>query len=185
MLGDIVNVVSNFTSNESNGHESFVDEIKSPALKITKLYLAQGLFTFGYIYSLSCLGKIRAFQAFCVVLFFNCLGERVASKMRSLLFSSIVRQDMAFFDNHRSGELVSRLTTDVQDFKSSFKMCISQGLRSLTQTVGCGIVLYSISPRLTLAMLVVIPSIISVGTLLGSMLRKLSKKAQAQVKHFV
>jgi len=57
----------------------------------------------------------------------------VASQMRSDLFSSVVRQDVAFFDCHRSGEIVSRLTADVQDFKSSFKMVISQGLRSATQ----------------------------------------------------
>ena len=41
-------------------------------------------------------------------------------------------QDIAFFDEHKTGELISRLTTDIQDFKSSFKSCISQGV---TQTV--------------------------------------------------
>ncbi len=101
--------------------------------------------------------------------------------MRSLLFSSVVRQDVAFFDSHRSGEVVSRLTADVQDFKSSFKMCISQGLRSLAQTAGCGFALYAISPEMTGAMLVVVPVAVGTGTFLGSFLRKLSKSAQAQV----
>lgn len=45
-----------------------------------------------------------------------------------------------------------RLTTDVQDFKSSFKICLSQGLRSITQTIGCVVSLYLISPSLTLYM---------------------------------
>jgi ABC-type multidrug transport system fused ATPase/permease subunit len=60
-------------------------------------------------------------------------GERVASQMRRDLFASIMRQDIEFFDSHKSGEIVSRLTSDVQEFKSSFKHVVSQGLRSLTQ----------------------------------------------------
>ena len=36
------------------------------------------------------------------------------------------RQDVAFFDAHRTGQLVARLTADVQEFKSSFKLVISQ-----------------------------------------------------------
>ena len=42
-------------------------------------------------------------------------------KMREDLFASILRQDVAFYDNHKSGEIMSRLTTDIQEFKSSFK----------------------------------------------------------------
>lgn len=38
----------------------------------------------------------------------------------------LLRQDVAFFDAHRTGQLVSRLTTDIQEFKSSFKLVISQ-----------------------------------------------------------
>ena len=53
--------------------------------------------------------------------------------MRKQLFSSIMRQDIEFFDNHKSGEIVSRLTSDVQEFKSSFKHVVSQGLRCITQ----------------------------------------------------
>ena len=42
-------------------------------------------------------------------------------RMREDLFASILRQDVAFFDNHKSGEIMSRLTSDIQEFKSSFK----------------------------------------------------------------
>jgi hypothetical protein len=54
---------------------------------------------------------------------------------------------------------------DLQDFKSSFKLCISQGLRSFTQTVGCAVSLYLISPQMTGVMLVVVPAVS--GRLLG------------------
>ena len=42
-------------------------------------------------------------------------------QMREDLFASILRQDVAFYDNHKSGEIMSRLTSDIQEFKSSFK----------------------------------------------------------------
>lgn len=61
------------------------------------------------------------------------LGEGVAASLRKDLFASIMRQDIQFFDNHKSGEIISRLSSDVQEFKSSFKTVVSQGLRSLTQ----------------------------------------------------
>ena len=51
----------------------------------------------------------------------NIIGERLALKMREDLFASILRQDIAFYDSHKSGEIMSRLTSDIQEFKSSFK----------------------------------------------------------------
>ena len=51
----------------------------------------------------------------------NFVGERLALKMREDLFASILRQDIAFYDSHKSGEIMSRLTSDIQEFKSSFK----------------------------------------------------------------
>ena len=54
-------------------------------------------------------------------------------KMREDLFASILRQDIAFYDSHKSGEIMSRLTSDIQEFKSSFKqvcLMIIQWLRS-------------------------------------------------------
>lgn len=119
------------------------------------------------------------------------------------------RQDVAFFDAHRTGQLVARLTADVQEFKSSFKLIISQvgpstaphpplmtpqhppspslcppplqGLRSSTQAAGCVLSLYLLSPRLTALLLLVLPVLVGAGTALGSVLRALSRQAQEQV----
>ncbi|EFN88772.1 ATP-binding cassette sub-family B member 8, mitochondrial [Harpegnathos saltator] len=90
-------------------------------------------------------------------------------------------QDVSFFDKTRSGEIVSRLTSDIQDFKSSFKIGISQGLRSFTQIIGCIISVIAISPELATVVVFNLPTIILVGTLLGRSLRKLSMEAQNQV----
>ena len=74
-----------------------------------------------------------------------------------------------------------RLTADVQDFKSSFKMCVSIGLRSITQVVGGVVSLFMISPQMASVMALTLPLMIGIGSLMGSGLRVLSRKAQEQV----
>jgi ATP-binding cassette subfamily B (MDR/TAP) protein 8 len=49
------------------------------------------------------------------------------------------------------------------------------------QIIGCGTSLFLISPQMTWMMLLIVPTVIVTGTLLGSLLRKLSRDAQAQV----
>lgn len=115
---------------------------------------------------------------------------------------------MAFFDATRTGQLVTRLTADIQEFKSSFKLAISQvspavsraspaiswaspavppapvsrqGLRSSTQTAGCFVSLYLLSPKLTGLLLVALPALVGAGAFIGAFLRSLSRQAQEQV----
>ncbi|KAI4875035.1 hypothetical protein NFI96_013000 [Prochilodus magdalenae] len=160
MLGDLVNVVAQHMREHAG---NYMRDIQAPALKLLGLYGLQGLLTSGYIILLSR------------------VGERVAADMRKTLFTSLLRQDVAFFDANKTGQLVNRLTADIQEFKSSFKLVISQGLRSITQTVGCFVSLYVISPKLTGLTVVVLPCLVGAGALIGSFLRKLSRKAQEQI----
>lgn len=160
-LGTIINVLASMRHNTAT---AFMKQIKAPAIKLLALYVGQALFTYLYI-------KLLAL-----------VGERVACQMKQDLFESILRQDMAFFDQERTGELVNRLTVDVQDFKSSFKQIVSGGIRSITQILGSSISLVMISPHLSGATLVCIPSLVICGSIIGSILRKLSREAQNQVE---
>lgn len=129
------------------------------------------------------------------------IGEKIAYQMKIDLFSSIIRQDIAFFDERRTGEIINRytihevgcifafhsniifrLTADIQDFKSSFKQTVSAGLRAGTQIIGCAVSLLVISPQMTLVTLFCVPTVIAVGTMFGALLRAVSRAAQAQVK---
>ncbi|XP_010884312.1 mitochondrial potassium channel ATP-binding subunit [Esox lucius] len=160
MLGNLVNIVARYMREHTG---DYMREMRGPALKLLGLYGLQGLLTSGYIILLSR------------------VGERVAADMRKTLFQSLLRQDVAFFDANRTGMLVNRLTGDIQEFKSSFKLVISQGLRSVTQTVGCFVSLYLISPKLTGMTVVILPCLVGAGALIGSFLRRLSRLAQEQV----
>lgn len=163
MLGRLTDVVNMFTSNNSGGVASFIAEIKKPAVTLLGVYAVQSLFTFCYITLLAI------------------VGENMASRLRKRLFLALLQQDIEFFDKHKTGQLVDRLTTDVQDFKSSFKMTVSQGLKASTQSIGSVISLFMVSPKLTVIMLGVIPVVIVVGSVLGSVLRGMSREAQEEV----
>ncbi|NXE97754.1 ABCB8 protein, partial [Menura novaehollandiae] len=160
LLGQLVNVVARC----ARGHvPTYLQEVRRPALRLLTVYCLQGLLTFGYI---AVLARV---------------GEQVAGDMRKALFTALLRQDVAFFDATRTGQLVTRLTADIQEFKSSFKLAISQGLRSSTQTAGCFVSLYLLSPKLTGLLLVVLPVLVGTGAFIGAFLRSLSRQAQEQV----
>lgn len=106
----------------------------------------------------------------------------MAMEIKRDLFQNIILQDVEFFDRNKSGELVNRIATDVQEFKSSFKQTISQGLRSLAQLVGGCISLFVISQKLAFIAVISIPSAILIGALLGKSLRDLSRKSQIQAE---
>ncbi|XP_044738970.1 mitochondrial potassium channel ATP-binding subunit-like [Chrysoperla carnea] len=161
VMAEVINVIVKSTGDKTES-SSFLNNIKPAAINLVFMYLAQSAFTFVYIVLLS---KI---------------GESMAFRMKSDLFKSILKQDIAFFDTHRTGEVVNRLTVDVQEFKSSFKQTISNGLRAMTQIIGSGVALFTISPYMTSLTLFTIPTIILLGSGFGALLRKKSREAQAQ-----
>ncbi|XP_068975561.1 mitochondrial potassium channel ATP-binding subunit [Bombus flavifrons] len=163
-VGNVINILTKIC--QTKGEDSLKTvllQLTEPAFALARMYVAQALFTFVYIYMLSH------------------VGERIAMNLKKDVFKSIIMQDITFFDKNRSGEIVSRLTSDIQEFKSTFKICISQGLRSTTQIIGCIVSVIGISPQLTAATVLCLPTIILIGTLLGRGLRKLSIEAQNQL----
>uniref|UniRef100_A0AC34RIQ6 ATP-binding cassette sub-family B member 8, mitochondrial n=1 Tax=Panagrolaimus sp. JU765 TaxID=591449 RepID=A0AC34RIQ6_9BILA len=159
MLGDVVNVIAKLLTNKS---QTSFNELNPFAGKLLFLYVAQAVFTFFYITCLSI------------------MGERMAADLRIQLLQKLLHHDMSFFDEQRSGDLTERIVNDVQEWKSSFKLCVAQGLRTFTQTGGCVISLYLNSPKMTLIIVAVVPLVIAIGTFCGAILRKMSLKVQAQ-----
>lgn len=164
LLGDLVNTLARYANTFVTDNNSFVKDVSKPATNLLSLYMLQSGFTFMYIYLLSR------------------VGEQMAARMRQDLFKQLVIQDIAFFDENRTGELVNRLTADVQDFKTSFKQFVAQGLRSAAQLIGGGISLLMISPHMAAIALASVPCVVMLMSYLGRELRALSKNSQAQAE---
>lgn len=66
-------------------------------------------------------------------------GQRIVNGLRASLFSSILRQEVAFFDKTRTGELINRLSSDTALLGRSVTENLSDGLRAGAQaSVGIG-----------------------------------------------
>lgn len=86
--------------------------------------------------------------------FFNLLGEKVMLDLRTNLFNRLIEKDINYYDVNKSGELVSRLTSDIGVVQSAASDNLSILLRSLVQFVGSLVFLWFISWKLTLFILV-------------------------------
>lgn len=67
----------------------------------------------------------------------------VITRLRTELFKKIIRQDIVFHDKNRSGELISRLSTDTVVVGKTLTNNVADGLRSLVMSItGLGAMLY-------------------------------------------
>ncbi|KAK2119233.1 ATP-binding cassette sub- B member 10, mitochondrial [Saguinus oedipus] len=60
-------------------------------------------------------------------------GQRIVNRLRTSLFSSILRQEVAFFDKTRTGELINRLSSDAALLGRSVTENLSDGLKAGAQ----------------------------------------------------
>ncbi|CAG8541782.1 1272_t:CDS:10 [Paraglomus occultum] len=157
ITGELINIIAK----SINEGSLVLNDLKEPAMKLLALFGMQGFLTFLHISLVSI------------------LGENMAKRLKNQLFSAIIRQDIAFFDKYRSGELVSRLTTDVHEFKHTFKQIITLGLKAVTQTIGSAVALLRISTSLTFTLCATMPVIYALLNAYGAYLRELSKRSRS------
>ncbi|MEE6517867.1 hypothetical protein FKM82_028413 [Ascaphus truei] len=105
-------------------------------------------------------------------------GQRIVQRLRSSLFSSVLRQEVGFFDKTRTGELINRLSSDTSLLGRSVTENLSDGLRAVAQaSVGVGMMFF-VSPQLATFVLSVVPPLAIVAVIYGRYLRKLTRLTQ-------
>jgi len=109
------------------------------------------------------------------------LGERVTADIRSAVYRHVVEQSPEFFETTRTGEVLSRLTTDTTLIQAVVGTSISLALRNTLLFVGGLAMLFVTSAKLTsiilgLLVLVVVPIV-----LFGRRVRKLSRDSQDRI----
>ncbi|MBL8588386.1 MAG: ATP-binding cassette domain-containing protein [Methylobacteriaceae bacterium] len=106
------------------------------------------------------------------------LGERVVADLRADLFRHLAHLDAAFYDTARTGELVSRLTADATQLKSTFGASASIALRNLFMFLGAIVMMVATSPKLSGLVLIAIPLIVLPLVASGRTVRARSRRAQ-------
>jgi ATP-binding cassette, subfamily B, bacterial len=124
-----------------------------------------------------------AFGAFAALRFYmvTWLGERVVADLRSAVYARVIRMDPTFFEVTRTGEVLSRLTTDTTLVQSLVGSSVSIALRSAVTLIGALTLLIITSPALTLIFLVMLPLIIVPMLVMGRKVRVLSRASQDRI----
>jgi subfamily B ATP-binding cassette protein MsbA len=133
------------------------------ALWLVLLVLVQGAFNFIQVWQLTV------------------VAERVIAQIRTDLFAHLVRLSPGFFAERRSGELTSRLTSDISQLQGVMNYQVTELVRQVLYLVGGIALLAWTNPKLTVTTLAVVPVVIAVALLFGRLLRKASTGVQDRI----
>jgi ATP-binding cassette subfamily B protein len=120
------------------------------------------------------LALASAARFYCV----NWLGERVVADIRTDVFAHLTGLSPAFYEVSHSGEVMSRLTADTTQVKAAAGTAISQAIRNVLLLAGSVVMMIVTSPKLSLAVLIVIPLIVLPLVAYGRSVRARSRFAQ-------
>ena len=106
------------------------------------------------------------------------LGERIVADLREGVFGHLVSLSLAYFDEAKTGELVSRLTADTTQIKAAVGASVSIALRNSVLFIGAATMMVVTSPRLSAFVLAAIPVIVLPLYGFGRAVRRRSRWAQ-------
>jgi len=111
--------------------------------------------------------------------FFAWGAERVGVSVRRLVFETLLRQDIEFFDSRDTGEITTRLWADVPPLEHALGEELADTLKNAVFVVCGTALLFYTSPRLTLFVMLGLPPILFASSVLG---RRVKARA-ADVQH--
>ncbi len=109
------------------------------------------------------------------------LGERVVADIRTQVYDRVIRMDPTFFETTRTGEVLSRLTTDTTLVQSVSGVSLSIALRTTVNLLGGLVMLALTSVQLTIYIMLGIPVVILPMIIVGRRIRQQSRVTQDRV----
>ncbi len=132
----------------------------------------------GILLALSLLMAAGTFVRFYLV---SWLGERISADIRDAVFSNVISLHPSYFEDNRSGEIMSRLTTDTTLLQTIIGSSFSMALRSSLTLVGAMIMLFVTNLKLTAMVLATVPLVLMPIILYGRKVRNLSNQSQDSI----
>ena len=137
-----------------------VPALDRTALLLFGLMLVQAAFNYLRTYSL---GRV---------------GEAVVADLRKALFAHVLTLDVELFNRRKTGEITSRLTSDIATVQAAVAQALAQLVNQSITLLGGLVVLFVLEARLTLVMMAVIPPVVLAAAFFGRRLRRLSTAFQ-------
>ncbi len=112
---------------------------------------------------------------------FNAVGLAFVRDLRRRVYEKVLGQSGSFFARHPSGDLIARVTGDVDRIQSLFGTDLADLVQSLATLLGLMFLVVSLSPELTAAALLIAPAIVIPVVFIARRLRQLSKAARERM----
>ncbi|XP_068617018.1 ABC-type oligopeptide transporter ABCB9 [Brachionichthys hirsutus] len=109
---------------------------------------------------------------------FTLIFARLNLRLRDHLFRTLMRQEIGFFDENHTGDIISRLSADTTQVSDLISQNVNVFLRSTVKAIGAFIFMFGISWKLTITTIMGFPFIGFVSNLYGEYYKKLSKEVQ-------
>ncbi|MDG0974560.1 MAG: ABC transporter transmembrane domain-containing protein [Crocinitomicaceae bacterium] len=137
-----------------------LNNINVVALLLLFLFLTQSIFSY-----------------FRIILFTR-VTENTLRDIRMNAMDRLLHMPMDFFNNHKVGELTSRLSSDITLIQDTLRTTIAEFFRQIIIIVGSIVFIAMISWKLSLIMLATVPVMAVVAVIFGRFIRRLGKEAQ-------
>ncbi|MDO9552724.1 ABC transporter ATP-binding protein [Rhodonellum sp.] len=147
----------------ASGKDWIVNGINSIAFILLGILLIQSIFSFFRVW------------------LFAKVSERSMRDIRISLYSRMVQLPMTFFDKRRTGELISRITSDVSLLQDTFSVTLAELFRQIITLIAGVAFLMVTTPKLTFFMLATFPILVVIAMVFGKFIRKLSKETQDEL----
>ncbi|MDA0261289.1 MAG: ABC transporter transmembrane domain-containing protein [Proteobacteria bacterium] len=109
------------------------------------------------------------------------LGERVVARVRSAVYDRVIGLSPAYFEVTKTGEILSRLTTDTTLIQSVVGSSASVALRNVLLLIGGTAMLFITSPKLALLAFIIVPVVVLPIIVFGRQVRRLSRESQDRI----
>jgi ATP-binding cassette subfamily B multidrug efflux pump len=103
----------------------------------------------------------------------NAVTQRTVYRLREEVEAKIQRLPLTYFDRVQRGELLSRVTNDIDNISQSLQQTISQALTALLSVVGVLVLMFVISPLLAVIVLVTVPLTLVIASMIAKRSQKL------------
>ncbi len=146
---------------KNGGHIDF-SGVGRTLLLLLGVYLLSSLFTFVMQFIMSS------------------VAQTVVYHMRRDVDNKLARLPLRYFDSHTNGEVLSRMTNDIDTISGTLQQSLTQLIQSILQLIGYLVMMLTISPILTLIVMLTLPLYVIVTTLIA---KKSQKFYAAQQKY--
>lgn len=143
---------------------------------IPYLNIHMNIFEYGWLFLAILLSQ--GILSYLRVNVFAIVTENSLAQIRMDLYNKLLAQNMAFFEKNRVGDVVSRLSTDVEKLQQAFSITLPEFLRQIIIFAVGVVLLLLYSVKLTLVMLAVFPVVIILAIIFGKYIKRLAKDRQ-------